>query len=48
MPLLRAAFLSDAEHRDLFVQAGFDDVATTHMTGKNWICAMGRRPAQEG
>jgi ubiquinone/menaquinone biosynthesis C-methylase UbiE len=47
MPLLRAAFLSDAEHRDLFVQAGFDDVATAHMYGKNWICAMGRRPAQE-
>jgi ubiquinone/menaquinone biosynthesis C-methylase UbiE len=44
MPLLRAAFLSDAEHRDLLTQAGFTEVATKHMSGKNWICATGRRP----
>jgi ubiquinone/menaquinone biosynthesis C-methylase UbiE len=44
MPLLRAAFLSDAEHRDLLTQAGFTDVATKHVSGKNWICATGRRP----
>jgi ubiquinone/menaquinone biosynthesis C-methylase UbiE len=44
MPLLRAAFLSDAEHRDLLTQAGFTDVATKHASGKNWICATGRRP----
>ena len=44
MPLLRAAFLSDEEHRDLLTQAGFTDVATKHVSGKNWICATGRRP----
>ena len=44
MPLLRAAFLSDAEHRDLLTQAGFAEVATKHVSGKNWICATGRRP----
>jgi ubiquinone/menaquinone biosynthesis C-methylase UbiE len=44
MPLLRAALLSDAEHRELLTQAGFADVATAHMPGKNWICATGRRP----
>jgi ubiquinone/menaquinone biosynthesis C-methylase UbiE len=44
MPLLRAVFLSDAEHRDLLTQAGFTQVATKHVSGKNWICATGRRP----
>jgi ubiquinone/menaquinone biosynthesis C-methylase UbiE len=44
MPLLRAAFLSDEEHRALLTQAGFTDVATKHVSGKNWICATGRRP----
>ena len=43
MPLLRAAFLSDAEHRDLLTRAGFIDVATKHVSGKNWICATGRK-----
>ncbi len=45
MPLLRAAFLSDAEHRDLLTQAGFTEVATKHVSRKNWICATGRRPS---
>jgi len=44
MPMLRAAFLSDAEHRDLLTLAGFTEVATKHVSGKNWICATGRRP----
>lgn len=44
MPLLRAAFLSDAEHRELLTQAGFVGVTTEHKSGKNWICALGRRP----
>ena len=43
MPLLRAAFLSDEEHRDLLRNAGFIEVATQHVPGKNWICATGRR-----
>ena len=45
MPLLGAAFLSDAEHRDLLAQAGFCEVKTHHVSGKNWICATGRRPS---
>jgi ubiquinone/menaquinone biosynthesis C-methylase UbiE len=45
MRLLRAAFLSDAEHRDLLIQAGFTDVTTMHRPGRNWICATGRRPS---
>ena len=45
MPLLGAAFLSDEEHCDLLTQAGFTDVTTKHVRGKNWICAVGRRPA---
>lgn len=44
MPLLRAAFLSDQQHRDLLVHAGFTEVETRHQSGKNWILAMGRRP----
>jgi len=44
MPLLRAKLLSDSEHHDLLTQAGFTEVATRHVRGKNWICAIGRRP----
>jgi ubiquinone/menaquinone biosynthesis C-methylase UbiE len=45
MPLLRAAFLSDPEHRALLTQAGLTEVTTKHVSGKNWICALGRRPS---
>ena len=45
MPLLRAAYLTDEEHRDLLAGAGFVEVDTKHMSGKNWICAVGRRPS---
>lgn len=44
MPLLRAAYLSGAEHRDLLTQAGFTDVTTLHEPGTSWICAVGGRP----
>jgi SAM-dependent methyltransferase len=44
VPLIRAAFLSDAEHRNLFIQAVFTEVVTKHVPGKNWICATGRKP----
>ena len=47
MPLLGAAFLSDQEHRDLLTKAGFVEAATKHVSGKNWICATGRRPAAQ-
>ena len=43
MRLLRAAFLGDGEHRDLLAQAGFTNVSTMHLSGKNWICATGRK-----
>jgi ubiquinone/menaquinone biosynthesis C-methylase UbiE len=43
MPLLRAAYLSDEEHRNLLAEAGFTEVATQHKPGKNWILATGRR-----
>lgn len=46
MPLIRAAFLSDQEHRDLLTEAGFTEVATQHLKGKNWILALGRRPLE--
>lgn len=45
MRLLRATYLSDAEHRDRLTQAGFTEVATMHAPGRSWICAMGRRPS---
>lgn len=45
MPLLRASFLSDGEHRDLLTQAGFTEVTTRHVAGKNWIVATGLRPS---
>ncbi len=45
MRLLRAAYLSDDEHRDLLTHAGFTDVSTTHAPGRSWICAVGRRPS---
>jgi ubiquinone/menaquinone biosynthesis C-methylase UbiE len=44
MWLVRAAHLSDAEHRDLLAQSGFAEVSTRHLPGRNWICALGRRP----
>ena len=46
MPLLRAAFLTDAEHRDLLIRAGFAEVGTSHLPRRNWICATGRRPVE--
>jgi SAM-dependent methyltransferase len=45
MPLLRAKFLSDQEHRDLLTQAGFIDIETRHRSGKNWILATARKPS---
>jgi len=47
MPLLRAAFLTDQQHRDLLAQAGFTGVATKHLPGKNWICATGCKPIND-
>lgn len=44
MRLLSAAYLTDAEHVDFFIQAGFTEVSTKHLPGKGWICVTGRRP----
>jgi SAM-dependent methyltransferase len=44
MPLLGAAFLTDAQHKDLLIQASFTEVEAKHRSGKNWILATGRRP----
>lgn len=43
--LLRAAYLTGAEHEALLTRAGFTGVATLHAPGRKWICATGRRPA---
>jgi SAM-dependent methyltransferase len=43
MPLLRAAFLTDEQHRELLTQAGLTEVTTLHLPRKNWICALGRK-----
>jgi SAM-dependent methyltransferase len=43
MFLLRARFLSDAQHRSMLSNAGFVDVATAHHEGRNWIGATCRR-----
>ena len=46
MMLLRATYLSVNEHRELFVAAGYSEVAVFEERGKGWICAVGRRPLQ--
>ena len=43
MRLIRARYLSAAEHRDLLTQAGFTEVATSHAPNGSWICATGRQ-----
>jgi ubiquinone/menaquinone biosynthesis C-methylase UbiE len=43
MALIRAAYLTDAEHRELLTQAGFAGVETFHEPGTTWICAIGKR-----
>lgn len=45
MRLIGAAHLSEAEHRELLVQAGFTGVRTDRFPGHGWICAVGHRPA---
>ncbi len=44
MKLLRARYLSLAEHRDAFGAAGFTDVAVSSEPS-GWICAVGTKPA---
>lgn len=47
MWLLRATYLTVAEHRALFEAAGFSDVQVFEERTKGWICALGRKPAPQ-
>ena len=44
MRLLRASYMTPAEHEDLLKQAGFSDIAIIPRPGEGWLCAIGRRP----
>jgi len=41
--LLRAAYLTPDQHRDLLVNAGYRDVQVVEERDRGWICATGRR-----
>jgi len=41
--LLRAAYLTPDQHRDLLVNAGYRDVQVVEERDQGWICATGRR-----
>ena len=45
MKVLGGSLLSASEHRGLFTQAGFADVALFEEKSKGWICGVGRRPS---
>jgi len=45
MRLLRATYLTQEQHHELLVDAGFADVVVSVERGKGWICAVGRKPA---
>ena len=42
--LLRAAYLTPEQHRQLLVDAGYIDVRIVEERSKGWICAIGTRP----
>ena len=44
MTLLRATYLTLAEHRKLFVDAGYTDVEVIDEPSKGWMRATGRKP----
>ncbi len=44
MRLLRATYLTSAEHYQLLVDAGYSQVEVVEEKSKGWICAIGRRP----
>lgn len=43
MKLIGARFLTIEEHRGLFADAGFQDIAVDAVRSKNWIAALGRK-----
>jgi SAM-dependent methyltransferase len=48
MMLLRAAYLTVAEHEDLLMKAGYAPVEIVEDRKHGWICCLGTRPAQRG
>ena len=45
MGLLRATYLTPAEHRALLTGAGYTDVEIFEEKANGWICAVGRKPS---
>lgn len=45
MKLLRAAYLTVSEHRELFSQAGYSEGEIFEERRKGWICAKGSKPS---
>jgi len=45
MKVLGGNLLSASEHRELFTQAGYADVALFEEKSKGWICGVGKRPS---
>jgi len=43
--LMRASYLSVAEHSELFSRAGFTDVRVFEEHARGWICIVGTKPA---
>ena len=41
--VLKAAYLTPEQHRQLLVDAGFADVQVFEEKARGWICAIGRR-----
>ncbi len=44
LPISGMKLLSEEEHRELLVDAGYGDVQVYVEPGKAWICAMGKKP----
>ena len=44
MKLLRAAYLSTNEYRELFSAAGYSEVEVFEESRKGWFCGIARRP----
>ena len=48
MKVLSSSHLSAADHRNLFLSAGYDDVQIIEEKKKGWICATGRKALTNG
>lgn len=48
MKMLKSSHLSAADHRELFLSAGYDDVQIIEEKKKGWICATGRKALTNG